>query len=216
MRNYYLTMKLPGGSRSEFCIVTPFAPLRRNTLVSWFAARCDGDNYGKLVLYEFPKTRNIDGPKQIDGRINADAAISKELTLWNQRGSRVIRSSHIIIPIEGALLYVQPLYLQAEGVQQPELKRVIAVSGSHLAMGETLGEALEMLYSGSEATQPSRRSVPQPAIAQAESAFVSKLVLHWKAAKSAQKTGDWAEYGRQLEAIDDLIARLKHGNSSGQ
>jgi uncharacterized membrane protein (UPF0182 family) len=83
-------------------------------------------------------------------------------------------------------------------------------------MGETLGEALEMLYSGSEATQPSRRSVPQPAIAQAESAFVSKLVLHWEAAKSAQKAGDWAEYGRQLEAIDDLIARLKHGNSSGQ
>ena len=135
---YYTIMRIPGESREEFVLLMPFTPLRRDNMIAWLAARSDGPAYGRLVAFLFPKQRLVFGPRQIGARIDQDAVISQQLTLWSQRGSTVIRGSLLAIPVEESLLYVQPLYLAAEKGSIPELKRVIVAHGNQIAMGETL------------------------------------------------------------------------------
>ena len=148
MDPYYTIMRMPGESREEFVLLMPFTPLRRDNMIAWLAARSDGPDYGRLVAFLFPKQRLVFGPRQIGARIDQDAVISQQLTLWSQRGSTVIRGSLLAIPVEESLLYVQPLYLAAEKGSIPELKRVIVAYGNQIAMGETLDAALQAIFGG--------------------------------------------------------------------
>src|SRR6266511_902361 len=147
MAPYYIIMRLPGEPQAEFFLMIPMVPSRRDNMIAWLAARCDPPDYGKLIVYEFPKVKLVYVPFQIEARINQNTDISQQITLWNQMGSRVIRGANLlVIPIENSILYVSPLYLRAEHGHLPELKRVIASYGEHVVMKETLAEALSALF----------------------------------------------------------------------
>ena len=149
----HIIMKLPGERNSEFIFMTPFTPRGKDNLAAWMVARMDGENYGKLAVYRFPKQSLVYGPKQIANRINQDTDISRQLTLWDQRGSEVIRGELLVIPIEESLIYVQPIYLRAEGGSIPELKRVVVAHENRVVMGETLDEGLNALFGSGAAAQ---------------------------------------------------------------
>jgi len=135
-------------------------PSQRQNMIAWLAARSDPPDYGKLIVYEFPKDKLVYGPFQIEARINQNTEISQQLSLWNQMGSRVIRGNLLVIPIENSILYVSPLYLRAETGQLPELKRVIAAYGDHVVMDETLAGALAMLFKETAPASPPAASAP--------------------------------------------------------
>ena len=146
MAPYYIMMRLPGEPRAEFFLMLPMVPSQRENMIAWLAARCDPPDYGKLIVYEFPKEKLVYGPFQIEARINQNTEISQQISLWNQMGSRVIRGNLLVVPIENSILYVSPLYLRAESGQLPELKRVIAAYGDRVVMEETLPAALAALF----------------------------------------------------------------------
>ncbi|WP_448571319.1 UPF0182 family protein [Trichothermofontia sp.] len=143
---YYLIMKIPQEPGEEFILLHPFTPIGRNNLIAWFAGRSDGVNYGKRLLYQFPKERLIYGPEQIEARINQDPIISQQISLWNRRGSRVIQGNLLVIPIEQSLLYVEPLYLEAERNSLPTLARVIVAYENRIVMAATLKESLDAIF----------------------------------------------------------------------
>jgi uncharacterized membrane protein (UPF0182 family) len=143
---YFLIMKLPTADLEEFVLLLPFTPSQRNNLIAWVAARSDGQNYGKLLLYQFPKQQLIYGPEQIEARINQDPVISQQISLWNRQGSRAIQGNLLVIPIERSLLYVEPLYLEAEQNSLPTLVRVIVAYENQIVMAETLNQALEAIF----------------------------------------------------------------------
>ena len=143
-----MIMKLPEEDKEEFILMIPFTPRGKDNLSAWMVARNDGEYYGELVVYRFPKQKLIFGPEQIANRINQDTEISQKLTLWDQRGSQVIKGSLLVIPIEKSLLYVQQIYLKAEGGRIPELKRVIVAYENKISMEKTLDLALERIFSG--------------------------------------------------------------------
>jgi uncharacterized membrane protein (UPF0182 family) len=146
MDPYYMLMKLPGSGQLEYLIMTPFTPQKRDNMIAWLAARCDFPDYGKMLFYELPKDKLIFGPNQISAMIDQSTTISQQLTLWDQKGSGVIRGKLIVIPIENSFLYVVPLYLKAEGTNFPQLKRVIVATGDKVVMEPTLDEALGSLF----------------------------------------------------------------------
>jgi uncharacterized membrane protein (UPF0182 family) len=148
MEPYYLILRLPGEAKEEFVLLIPFNPSKKDNLSAWLAARSDPPHYGKLVVYNFPKQKLIYGPRQIEARIDQDSFISQQLSLWNQRGSQVIRGNLLVIPIERSLVYVEPLYIAAEKGQLPELKRVIVGFGDRIAMEETLEGAIARVFGG--------------------------------------------------------------------
>jgi uncharacterized protein len=155
---YYVLMQLPGEPQSmEFVLILPFTPANRNNLIGWIAGRSDGENYGKLLAYNFPKSRLIDGPLQIDARIDQNAQLSGQFTLWNQQGSRVIRGHLLVIPLGRSLLFVEPIYLQAEQSPMPELRIVVLATHEKLAYGQTFSEAMTNLF-GEAATSASQTS----------------------------------------------------------
>ena len=156
---YFLIMRLPDEEKEEFVLLRPFTPQSRNNLIAWMAGRSDGENYGKLLLYQFPKQELIYGPEQIEARINQDPAISQQISLWNTQGSRVIQGNLLVIPIEKSLLYVEPLYLEAEQNSLPTLASVIVVYGNKIAMAESLTRAIDVAFQNEtddgEAARPS-------------------------------------------------------------
>src|SRR6185436_7859637 len=151
---YYVLMQLPGEPQSmEFVLILPFTPANRNNMIGWIAGRSDGENYGKLLGYNFPSSRLIDGPTQIEARIDQNAQLSGQFTLWNQQGSRVIRGHLLVIPIGRSLIFVEPIYLQAERSPMPELRLVVLATQEKLAYGQTFAEAMNSLF-GEAAAQP--------------------------------------------------------------
>ena len=146
MEPYYTMMKLPGESGPEYIQMLPFTPRQKDNLAAWMAARSDGDHYGRLVVFPFPKQTVIFGPRQIAARISQDQVIAPQITLWNQQGSEVIQGTLLVIPIEESLLYIRPLYLRAAGGRIPELKRVIVAYQNQIVMEATLDEALGRLF----------------------------------------------------------------------
>ena len=161
MEPYYTIMKLPGEKKEEFILMIPFNPKKKDNLSAWMVARSDGEDYGKMVVYRFPKDRLVYGPKQIVARINQDTEISRQVSLWDQRGSQVIQGTLLVIPIENSLIYVQPLYLRAETGKIPELKRVIVAYENKIAMEETLERALARIFgesAGADAGSRPRRA----------------------------------------------------------
>ena len=153
MAPYYIMMRLPGEAQTEFFLMLPMAPSQRENMIAWLAARCDLPEYGKLIVYEFPKEKLVYGPFQIEARINQNTEISQQISLWNQMGSRVIRGILLVVPIENSILYVSPLYLRAQSGQLPELKRVIAAYGDRVVMEETLPAALGCIVQGNGAAR---------------------------------------------------------------
>jgi hypothetical protein len=154
-------MKLPIGSEEEFILLYPFTPSQRNNLIAWLAARSDGSQYGKMLLYVFPKQKLIFGPEQIEARINQDPVISQQISLWNRVGSRAAQGNLLVIPIEQSLLYVEPLYLEAEQNQLPTLVRVIVAFGNRIAMTETLEQSLSAVFQPVRAAAPIVRPVEE-------------------------------------------------------
>ena len=166
MAPYYIIMRLPGETRAEFLLMLPMVPSQRQNMIAWLAARCDPPDYGKLIVYEFPKDKLVYGPFQIEARINQNTEISQQISLWNQMGSRVIRGNLLVVPIENSLLYVSPLYLRAKTGQLPELKRVIAAYGDRVVMEETLAAALAALFKDSSpaSSPPAAQAASSPAV----------------------------------------------------
>ena len=142
MEPYYLIMRIPGEEKEEFVLLLPFTPKDRPNMVGWLAARSDPPNYGTLISFEFPKDIQIDGPQQVEARIDNDTVISPQFTLLCQEGSTCIRGNLLVIPMGESLLYIEPLYIQAEALEFPELKRVIAVTKDRVVMEDSLAKAL--------------------------------------------------------------------------
>jgi len=205
MSPYYIIMRLPGESQAEFFVMLPMVPSRRDNMIAWLAARCDPPNYGKLIVYEFPKDKLVYGPFQIEALINQNTDISQQLTLWNQRGSRVIRGNLLVIPIENSILYVSPLYLRAEQGQLPELKRVIAVYGDRVVMRESLSEAVVALFGAS----PQLGSGAPVADTSAD--LARKALEHYRQAIEHLKNGDWPGFGAQLDAMRAILEQMSSG-----
>jgi uncharacterized protein len=153
MEPYYILMKLPGSEKLEYLIMSPFTPQKRDNMIAWLAARCDFPDYGKMLFYELPKEKLIYGPNQVGAMIDQNTTISQQLTLWDQKGSNVVRGKLVVIPIENAFLYVVPLYLKAEGTNLPQLKRVIVATDNKVVMEPTLDGALSALFGSPEVHQ---------------------------------------------------------------
>jgi len=209
MAPYYIIMRLPGEPQAEFFLMLPMVPSRRDNMIAWLAARCDAPDYGKLVVYEFPKERLVYGPFQIEARINQNTEISQQLTLWNQMGSRVIRGANLlVIPIENSLLYVTPLYLRAEQGHLPELKRVIAAYGEHVVMKETLAEALAALFIEPGAAPASSRVEEAPVEGRAAAGRAQEALDRYNRAVDRLKSGDWKGFGTQFDAMRELLEEM--------
>ncbi|MDO8674258.1 MAG: UPF0182 family protein [Dehalococcoidia bacterium] len=206
---YYIIMRLPGEAKAEFMLIVPYAPSNKDNMITWLAARSDGPNYGKLLAYRFPKDKLVYGPNQIEARINQDPTISQQLTLWNQMGSRVIRGNLLIVPIEDSLLYVEPIYLQAETSHLPELKRVIVASGPRIAMEPTLAESLNKVFIGFSNPAVITMTTPLSVTVSGDvAALVRSAQDHYNKANEAQRAGDWAKYGEELNALAADLKRL--------
>ncbi|MBI4310583.1 MAG: UPF0182 family protein [Chloroflexi bacterium] len=159
---YYVIMRLPGETKPEFVLILPFTPLEKPNMVGWLSARMDGEHYGKLLAFRFPGGAQIDGPIQIEARINNDTIISQQFTLWNQQGSQVIRGNLLVIPLGDSVLYVEPIYLQSEGVRLPELKRVILATSRRVVMEPSLDVALGSLFGRVTPTEPTGPGAQPP------------------------------------------------------
>jgi len=208
MEPYYTIMKLPGEKMEEYILLLPFTPSKRDNLAAWLTARCDGPNYGKIRAYTFPRDRLIYGPKQIDARINQDSFISQQLTLWNQRGSEVIRGSLLVIPIEKSLLYVQPLFLAADKAGLPELKRVIVAFGDEVVMEENLELALQRLFGGKKSVAAvAARDASADAKASPTQLAKEAMVIYEKAT-TLQRQGNWAGYGEELRKLEQILKQM--------
>ena len=151
---YYLITSLPGVPFEEFILLLPYTPKQRTNLVAWLAARSDGDNYGKLLLYELPKQELVYGTEQIEARINQDPVISQQISLWNRQGSRALQGNLLVIPIEQSLLYVEPIYLEADQNSLPTLIRVVVAYENRIVMAETLEQGLQAIFSSADTTAP--------------------------------------------------------------
>jgi uncharacterized protein len=208
MAPYYMIMRLPGEPRAEFVLMLPMVPSQRENMIAWLAARCDPPDYGKLVVYAFPKDKLVYGPFQIEARIQQNTEISQQISLWNQMGSRVIRGHLLVVPIGNSILYVSPLYLRASSGQLPELKRVIAAYGDRVVMEETLGEALAALF------RQTPGAAPGAAPAQGSpDARAGEALAHYNRAIERLKAGDWAGFGAELDALRPLLEALGAGQS---
>jgi hypothetical protein len=214
MQPYYTIMKLPGEAGAEFIQMLPFTPRQKDNLAAWMVARSDGENYGKLVVFQFPKQKVVYGPRQVVARINQDQVISPQITLWNQQGSQVIQGNLLVIPIEESLVYIRPLYLRAAGGRIPELKRVIVAHQNQIVMDETLDAALERVFPrGGSRPRPAAEG-PQAAPAPGESAAVDLAALaqqHYQRALKAQREGDWALYGEEIKRLGEVLQKLTAG-----
>jgi uncharacterized membrane protein (UPF0182 family) len=199
MEPYYVLMKLPGEDRLQFLLMTPVTPSNRDNMIAWITARSDFPGYGELIAYKLSKDSLILGPLQIEAMIDQDTTISRQLTLWDQRGSRVIRGNLLVIPIGQSFIYVEPVFLLATGTNIPQLKRVIVGDGSRLAMEATLADALQVVFGERTPNPEGTTEAPQVAASAAREAL-SK-------ADQALRSGDWSAFGREWELLRSLLEK---------
>ncbi len=208
---YSTIMRLPGEAREEFVLLTLFTPLRRDNMIAWLGARADGEQYGRLTAFLFPKQRLVYGPRQIAARIDQDPIISQQLSLWNQRGSGVIRGSLLAIPIEESLIYVEPMYLAAEKGSIPELKRVFVAYGNQIAMEETLEASLQAIFGrrphAGVASLPG--GSPSPPGGDGLPAVVGRAWEAWTRAQESLRRGDWSAYGEAQKRLEEALRTLR-------
>jgi uncharacterized membrane protein (UPF0182 family) len=230
MQPYYTIMRLPGEKDPEFIQMLPFTPRRKDNLAAWLVARSDGDQYGKLRVFQFPKQKVIFGPRQVVARINQDQVIAPQVNLWNQQGSEVIWGTLMVIPVEESLIYVRPLYLRSAGGRIPELTRVIVAHQNQIVMEQTLDAGLARLFDGrgasraavamasnepraqqSPGAQPTPGAPPSPGEADVK-ALAEQARAHYDRAIAAQRGGDWATYGEEIRRLGEVLAKMKGGS----
>jgi uncharacterized membrane protein (UPF0182 family) len=220
MEPYYTIMRLPGERSAEFIQMLPFTPRGRDNLASWMVARSDGEHYGQLLVFQFPKQKLVFGPRQVVGRINQDQVIAPQITLWNQQGSEVIQGTLMVIPIEESLIYVRPLYLRAQAGRIPELTRVIVAYQNQIVMERTLEAALGRIFGAptppgarpgapppEAPAEPEDRTAPAGAAVSADLAAEARAV--YDRAIAAQRAGDWAKYGEEIRRLGEILGRMK-------
>lgn len=233
---YFVLMQLPGEqTHNEFVLILPFTPAGRNNLIGWMAGRCDGDNYGKLLIYNFPKSRLIDGPLQIEARIDQNSQLSSQFTLWNQQGSHVLRGHLLVIPIGRSLLYVEPIYLKAESSPMPELRLVVLATQDRLGYGQTFDEAMTSLFGDlarpatAEKTEPPKEkptegaakpaAPPAPGGSPEQASveqLINKAVQEFEEYQRLTSQGKLGEAGQKLEQHKRTLEELKRVSGKKQ
>lgn len=233
---YYVLMQLPGEQqKSEFALILPFTPASRNNMIGWMAGRSDGEHYGKLLVYDFPKSRLIDGPLQIEARIDQNAQLSGQFSLWNQQGSRVVRGHLLVIPIGRSLLYVEPIYLKAESSPMPELRLVVLATQERLAYGTSFEEALKNLFGDVAQAGPDQKSepkgeqpkpkpgatpqaLPTPPTAGASNVpqLINRAIQEFEEYQRLTAEGKMAEAGKKLEDHKRTLEELKKATGKTQ
>jgi uncharacterized membrane protein (UPF0182 family) len=215
MEPYYVIMRLPGETQEEFMLMLPFTPAKRQNMIAWLSAKSDGAEYGKRLVYRFPKDKLVYGPEQIHARLNQDPKISAELTLLSQRGSRVLWGNLLVIPIEKSLLYIQPMYLLAEQSQIPQLKRVVVATTNNVVMEPTLGDALARIF-GAGASVVAAPTTPSTDTPTSVNALVKKANDHYARAQDALKSADWATYGKEMQGLQQTLEELMKATGQKQ
>jgi len=204
----HMIMKLPGEKKEEYILMLPFTPKNKDNLSAWMVARNDGKNYGQIIVYRFPKQKLVFGPKQVISRINQDAEISRQISLWDQRGSQVIQGPLLVIPIEESLIYVRALYLKAQSGKIPELKRVIVAYENRIAMEETLEGALSKIF-GFSATKLTEEESKEDFVKKDSGQELEDILRRaqdlYNQAISSQKEGDWARYGESIRQLGEIL-----------
>jgi uncharacterized membrane protein (UPF0182 family) len=236
MQPYYTMMRLPGSDKTEFIQMLPFTPRLKDNLAAWMVARSDGEHYGRMLVFQFPKQKIVFGPKQIVGKINQDQVISPQITLWDQQGSRVIWGTLLVIPIKESLLYVRPLYLQSPEGRIPELKQVIVAYQNRIEMAETLTRALGKIFGSSvisslapdqlsssatsvvmtapdaDAAAAAAEATPTASTPVAPDATRESLIIemqqHYEAADKALKAGDVVLWAEENKKVREIFDRL--------
>lgn len=223
MESYFVNMRLPGSDELEFLLMRPFTPTQKQNMVSWLAARNDDENYGELVLFKFPKQTTIYGPMQVEARISNDSEISQNLNLWDQQGSSVIRSNLLVVPIKESILYIEPIYLTMNSENSlPEVVRIVVAYQDKIVMEKTLDEALSKLFGTDFRTEGAVPSTPDGDNDTTSTGglltyneVVEQIKAAYQNAKRSAQNGNWADYGRYLEQLEQAISQLdKSGTSS--
>jgi len=222
MEPYYTILQLPGYVEPEYVLILPFTPDKRNNMIAWMVARCDQPNYGDVELFLFPLERVILGPRQIENRIDQDTTISEQFTLWGQVGSNVIRGNLLVLPINNALLYVEPIFLEAEAGGLPELARVIVSYEETVVMGHSLDEALIQVFGeiGELPPEIPAEDLPEDIelddpVAEIPVDIDRELVDLIRRAREAydqaleyQQEGDWSGYGDKIQELEEILSDL--------
>ena len=211
----YVVATLPGETKPEFLLLTPFTPRNKDNMIGLMVARCDGPNLGNMVVLLLSKQKLIYGPMQIDSRINSDGTISKDLTLWNQQGSQVIRSQTLVLPVGNNFLYVDPIYIQATEARMPQLKKVVLAVGDRLIYSDTYDDALAQLSQGAQqlvaqaAAQPASTpgAAPSSAPANAPDPRLARIREHLRRYKELAGSGKLGDAGKELEAIEAEVSK---------
>jgi hypothetical protein len=222
---YYVVMRLPGEQDVEFTLLQPMVPTGRPNMIAWVAARMDAPNYGATVVYRFPADTTIFGPAQIEARIDQDAAISQQISLWNQSGSKVIRGNLIVVPLDDSLIYLQPVYLQSTGSSFPEFRRIVVASPRQVVWSETLGDALRLLLAAEGGAEPTPTPTPGASPTPAPSAtpeaspgaelptdvpgLIEFANAHFELAQAALRNGDFGRYGTEIALVEAALQRLQ-------
>ena len=192
-------------------LMLPFTPATKNNMIAWMAARCDKEHYGELFVYNFPKDTLVYGSNQIESRIDQDSNISQLLTLWSQRGSRVIRGNLLVIPIKNSILYIEPIYIQAETSELPELKRVVVSYKNKIVMKNSLGNALKAIF-GELPEEPQvkqdTKELGEFKLPSTINNLTKRAVEIYNQAIDSQKQGDWSKYGSLIDELQQILNRL--------
>jgi uncharacterized membrane protein (UPF0182 family) len=202
--------KLPDEQNVEFLLTTQYTPQNKDNMIAMLAARNDKDNYGELILYEFPKTKTTKGPNMVETKIDQDTVISSQLTLWSQVGSSVLRGNTVVVPIEDSLLYIEPMYLKSDTQSNfPEMKMVVVSYEDKIVMEQTLDKAFERIFGVSE-TKPEKPGEQPPT--NYDNTSVNSLIQQandlFTKANEASKSGDWAAYGENLKQLEEILKQL--------
>ncbi len=222
---YYVVMRLPGETGVEFTLLQPMVPINRPNMIAWIAARMDAPNYGATVVYRFPADSTVFGPAQIEARIDQDAAISQQISLWNQSGSQVIRGNLIVVPLGESLIYLQPVYLQSTGSAFPEFRRIVVASPRNVVWSESLGDALRLLLAAEGGAGPGPSPTPEPTPTPGPSAtprptpgvelptdvpgLIEYANAHFELAQVALRDGDFARYGTEIALVEAALQQLQ-------
>ena len=217
---YYVVIRLPGQEKAEFMLMLPFTPLNKPNLTAWLAARCDLPQYGQLLVYRFPKGKQVAGPMQVENFISQEPEISQQISLWNTQGSRVLRGNLLILPMNNSLLYVEPIYIQSEDEKTaiPELRRVVIGYGNQVVWGESLNEALVKMFGASMGGQTTSAGPASDAVTESSElptsgtslrALIQQANTYYNNAQNAQRNGNWAEYGRNIELLEKTLKQLE-------
>ena len=205
VQSYYLVTRLPDEKRDEFILIIPFTPFKKDNMIAFLTAKCDMPDYGELKLYMLPKDKLSYGPLQVEARINQNPDISKQLALWSQKGSSIIRGTMLAIPIEESILFIEPLYLKGEASEMPELKRVIVSFSDRIVMEKDLPAALERLFSGTTFIDTGlAEGSPETRLRD----LAVRAMNHYNQAEASMREGNWAKYGEHINILKEILERM--------